>query len=155
MTQQQRARRRSLDDLEALSLDADDFALVEERFQAVIDRIGDRAFEPGQLTEQPPGVRMLVATRAIEGQVDNGGWPAVFYNQVDGLLPLAIEGYGLLGLPEHASLAAQIGKHGFQDGADDDADWGAFDAAWLALSSAETARAAYIRDHPDDIRSGQ
>jgi hypothetical protein len=155
MTQQQRARRRSLDDLEALSLDADDFALVEERFQAVIDRIGDRAFEPGQLTEQPPGVRMLVATRAIEGQVDNGGWPAVFYNQVDGLLPLAIEGYGLLGLLDHASLASQVGEHGFRDGADDDAEWDAFDAAWFALSSAETARAAYLRGHSDDLPSSR
>lgn len=139
----------------ALRPDADDFELVEERFQAAIDRIGDQAFEPSRLTQQPPAIRMLIATRAIEGQVDNGGWPAVFYNQVDGLLPLAIEGYGLLGLLGHASLASQIGEHGFRDGADDDADWDVFDAAWFALSSAEDARAAYLRDHPDDLPSSR
>lgn len=141
--------------LAALPPDAEDFSFVEERFQAAIDRIGDQAFEPSRLTEQPPAIRMLIATRAIEGQVDNGGWPAVFYNQVEALLPLAIEGYGLLGLLEHASLASKVGEHGFRDGADDDADWVAFDKAWFALSSAEAARAAYLRDHPDDLGSSR
>jgi hypothetical protein len=139
----------------ALPPDADDFALVEERFQAAIDRIGDRAFELGPLTGQPPAIRMLIATRAIEGQVDNGGWPAVFYNQVDGLLQIAIDGYGLLALPDHAALASQILEHGFRDGAEDDADWRGFDAAWFALPSAEVARAEFIRAHPDDLPSGR
>ena len=132
--------------------DPDDVGLeVEDVFQATVDRIGERAFEPETLRRQSPAMRMLIATRAIEGQVDNGGWVAVFYNGVNGLLPLAIEGYELLGLTEHATSAARVLQHGFRDGADDDAEWRAFDDEWFALPSAERARAVFIRDHRSEF----
>jgi hypothetical protein len=94
---------------------------------------------------------MLIATRGIEGTVDNGGWVSVFYNDVDGLLPLAIEGYELLGLTEHATLAARVLQHGFKDGADDDAEWQAFDDEWFALPSAGRVRAEFIGDQPSEF----
>jgi hypothetical protein len=122
--------------------------------RAAVERSGDQAFEPRTLAGRPPAVRMLIATRAIEGQVDNGGWPAVFYNRADDLLPFAIEGYGLLGLVDHATLAARILEHGFRDGANDDADWNDFDEAWSALPSPDAARADYLRSHPAEFAAG-
>lgn len=142
------------DEIAARPVDADDGAFVEESFQAAVERIGDGAFEPATLAGQPPAIRMLIATRAVEGEVDNGGWPAVFYNAMDGLLPLAIEGYSLLGLADHATLGSRVLGHGFRDGADDDADWTNFDEAWSALPSPDAARAAYIRTHPAEFAAG-
>jgi hypothetical protein len=127
------------------------FDTVEPVFQATVDRLGDAAFEPDALARQPAAVRMLVATRAVEGQVDNGGWPAVFYNAVDGLLPFAIDGYRLLGLDDHADLAQRIGAHGFDLEAEEDDVWQAFEEEWAALPSAERARAAFIRGHAPDF----
>ena len=142
------------DEIAARPVDVADGFFVEEFFQAAVERIGETAFEPEALAGQPPGVRMLIATRAVEGEVDNGGWPAVFYNAMDGLLPLAIEGYELLGLADHATLAARILDHGFQDGAGDDADWTDFDEAWTTLRSPDAARAAYLRTHPAEFAAG-
>jgi hypothetical protein len=123
---------------------------VEEVFQRQIERLGDHAFDATVVRDAAPGVRMLVATRAVEGQVDNGGWAAVFYNEVDGLLEPAIAGYRRLGLDRHAALAERISQHGFKAG-DNDAIWEKFDDEWFALPSAELARAEYIESHPEEF----
>src|SRR3712207_4593084 len=104
------------------------FAVVEPVFQAEVERLGAGAFDAERLAAESPAVRMLIATRAIDGQVSNGGWPAVFYNEVVPLLPAAIEGYRLLGLDEHARLAERIREHDFDPDAEDDDAWEAFDA---------------------------
>jgi hypothetical protein len=132
--------------------DFEAFETVEPVFQATIERLGpERAFDPADLAAQPPAVAMLVATRAVEGQIENGGWPAVFYNNVDGLLPLAIDGYRLLGLASHAEVAERTAAHGFDLDADEDDLWRAIDEEWAALPSAERRRAAFIREHRADL----
>ena len=74
------------------------------------------------------------------------------------LIPLAIDGYGLLGLDQHASLATSALQRGFVahgpdgDEPDDPAEsafWEELEAAWFELPSAEAARAAYIGANPD------
>lgn len=141
-------------ELEAMRFVSDSsFDEVEPTFQAIIER-DHRVFDPDHLRSYPEGIRMLIATRLIEGQVDNGGWPAVFYNAVDGHLATAIDGYRLLGLDEHASIAERVLAHGWTeptDGAPADAAWDAFDGAWFRLPDAEAARGRYIREHPQDF----
>ena len=128
---------------------------VEEIFQRLVDEHPD-VFDPEVLASRPPATRMLIATRVIEGQVDNGGWPAVFYNAADGLLPAAIEGYRLLGLEGHANLAERIRAHGWTEPTDDRPDdpaWETYDAEWFGLPDSEVARAEYIRAHPAEFES--
>jgi hypothetical protein len=128
---------------------------VEEVFQRLVDEDPD-VFDPEVLASRPAATRMLIATRVIEGQVDNGGWAAVFYNAADDLLSAAIEGYRLLGLEDHASLAERIRAHGTEPTDDwpDDPAWVMYDAEWFGLPDSEVARAEYIRAHPAEFQSG-
>ncbi|MDQ3127526.1 MAG: hypothetical protein M3Q66_03590, partial [Chloroflexota bacterium] len=67
----------------------DDVGLeVEEVFQSTVARLGDSAHVPETLRGESPGVRMLVATRVVEGAIADGGWSAVFYNDVVRMVPL-------------------------------------------------------------------
>jgi hypothetical protein len=137
-------------DLEAAPPLDDAFGIVEPVFQDVIERYPG-IFDPESLAMHSAATRMLIATRAIDAQVDNGGWPAVFYNSAVDLLPAAIEGYRLLGLERHAALASRIAEHGWIEPtgeSPDDPSWEAFDAEWFALEDAEAARARFIREHP-------
>jgi hypothetical protein len=127
---------------------------AEAVFQATVERLGEAWLDAATLPSQTPAIRMLLATHVIDAEVDNGGWPAVFYNSVDGFLNDAIEGYRLLGLEEHARLAVEIHDHGFEDEAGDDADWDRFDQAWSALPSVERVRAEYIRANPSEFSGG-
>jgi hypothetical protein len=130
------------------------FFVVDPVFQAIVDA-DPLVFDPVVLAARPPAIRMLVSTRAVEAQVDNGGWESVFYNGVEGLLPLAVEGYELLGLPGQASYVAEVIARGWTEPTDDDVDddddpvLTALLASWFALPDAEAARAAYIREHPE------
>jgi hypothetical protein len=129
----------------------DDAAEVERIFQAVADRLGDDAFEPEKLASQPRGVRTLMTTRIVEDTVDNGGWPSVFYNSVEGHLDGAIAGYEVLGRADRAALAAEARDHGFDSDAEDTDFWDGLDARWFALPSTDSARAAWLRSHPEDF----
>jgi hypothetical protein len=142
----------------ALDPDVDAYLEVEPVFQAALGRLGARAADPAALVHEPAGIRAIVATRLIDGLVENGGWTAVFAEGMADLLPVAVEGYGLLGLDEHASLAALARARGFlppgpgDNRPDDPADfafWEDLEAGWFDLPSPETARAAYIGAHPD------
>ena len=135
------------------SVDDGPFGQVEPVFQHLAER-DPRIFDPPVLATYPPGVRMLISTRVIEGQVDNGGWPAVFYNGVDGHLPAAVEGYRLLGLADHAAVAERVRAHARTDragGAPTDATWDDVDAAWNGLPGAEEARARYVLENAGEF----
>ena len=126
---------------------------VERVFQRLVEHDA-RVLDPAALLTYAPGIRMLVSTRVIEGEVDNGGWPAVFYNGVDGHLPAAIEGYRLLGLDDHAALAARVRAHGWTQPGDptpNDRSWDDFDAFWMGLPDAEEARARYVLENPGEF----
>jgi len=134
------------------------FLVVEPVFGAALERLGPGAADPDALAAEPAGLRAIIVTRLIDGLVDNGGWVAVFTERQDGILPLAIEGYRLLGQDEHARLAVLANARGFEppgpgdDGQDDPEEtafWEELDEAWLDLPSAEVARAEFIRAHPN------
>jgi hypothetical protein len=142
----------------ALDPETDAFVVVDPVFQNALERLGPRAADPDVLVAEPADLRAIVVTRVIDGLVENGGWVAVFTEGQHGILPLAIEGYRLLGLDEHASLAVLANARGFEppgeddDGPDDPEEaafWEGLEEAWLDLPSAEMARAAFIRAHPD------
>ena len=141
-------------EIEAMrSVSDSSFDAVEPTFQTIIER-DHRVFDPDHLRSYSEGIRMLIATRIIEGQVDNGGWPAVFYNSVDGHLAAAIDGYRLLGLDEHSSIVERVLAHGWTeptDGNPDDDAWDTFDGAWIRLPDPEAARGRFIREHPEDF----
>ena len=140
----------------AVDPETDAFLAVDPVFQAAMDRLGERATDSDALAGEPAGIRAIVTTRLIDGLVDNGGWSAVFAEAQQGLVPLAIDGYRLLGLDEHASLAERALAHGHTPPDDDppgDPDdlafWEDLETAWFELPSAEAARAAWIGAHPD------
>ena len=134
------------------------FLVVDPVFQTALDRLGPRAMDPDALASEPPGIRAIVVTRMIDGLVENGGWTSVFIEGQQALVPLAIDGYSLLGLDQHAALATRALQRGFvPPGPDDDepddpaefAFWEELEAAWFELPSPEAARAAYIGANPD------
>ena len=142
----------------AVDPDTDAFLVVDPIFQAAMDRLGPRATDPDALASEPPGIRAIVATRLVDGLVENGGWTSVFIEGQRALVPLAIDGYGLLGLDQHASLATRALQRGFvppgpdDDEPDDPAEftfWEELETAWFDLPSPEAARAAYIGANPD------
>lgn len=141
-------------EVEALRSASDSsFDEVEQVFQRIVER-DQRVFDPDHLRSYSEGIRILIATRVIEGQVNNGGWPAVFYNEAHGHLPAAIHGYRSLGLDEHASIAERVLAHGWTestDGEPDDGAWDDLNGAWFRLPDPEAALARYIREHPDDF----
>ena len=132
--------------------DPDDSATV----QPVLERLLDEASsgQPSEplacLPDWTPGQQAIVATRVIQGEIDNGGAPAVFYNAVDSLLVDAIDGFRLLGLEEHANALADLVASGLSEDSPEGAD-DAFHEAWFSLPDTEPARAAYIRAHPEEF----
>ena len=146
-------RSRAMEELPTSPLEDDPFMVVEPVFQQIVER-DLNVFDPEVLARYSAPIRMLIATRLIDGQVDNGGWPAVFYNDATGLLSEAIQGYRLLGIGQHAALAERIEAHGWTEPTDerpDDPAWQIFNAEWFALDDVEAARARYIREHPADF----
>ena len=140
----------------AIDPEVEAFLIVEPVFQATMDRLGERATDPSALADEPAGIRAIVTTRIVDGVVDNGGWITLLTGSAD-IVPLAIEGYRLLGLEQHASLAARAHDRGFaepgpddeRDDPDEDAFWEDLAEAWFELPSAEAARAAYLGANPD------
>jgi hypothetical protein len=137
----------------AVDPDVDAFLVVDPVFQAAMERLGPSASDPSTLAEEPAGIRAVVATRMVDGLVANGGWTAVFSEGQQGILPLAVDGYWLLGLEEHALLAAKAAGRAFTAvepaNAEEFAFWEELEGAWLDLPSPEAARAAYVGANPD------
>lgn len=128
------------------------FAIVQPVFERLLDEM--QAANPIPLAPLPTwkaGERAIVATRWMEGVVDNGGAFAIFVNGAQGFLPDAIEGYRLLGLDERADVLADLVASGFHGDPSDSAP-DEFEAAWFALPDAEPARAAWITAHPGEFR---
>jgi hypothetical protein len=129
------------------------FDIVEPIFQTVVDRVGaERWIQPDVLRQQPAGVRMLLSTRAVDGLVANSGWVAIRVENQLGLLPLAAEGYDLLGLESHAEIARRASGLSYDADDDEPAGWSELDEEWFELPDADEARAAYIRAHPEEFR---
>ena len=128
------------------------FDIVEPVFQTVVDRVGaERWLEPDVLRQQPAAVRMLLSTRAVDGLVANGGWIAIPVEEQLGLLPLAVEGYDLLGLESHAKIARRASGLSYNADDDEPAGWSELDEEWFRLPDADEARAAYIMAHPEEF----
>jgi hypothetical protein len=141
----------------AVDPEVDAFLVVDPVFQAAMERLGERATDPRALAAEAAGIRAIVTTRIVDGVVDNGGWITMLTGSAE-IVPVAIDGYRLIGLDEHASLAVRAYERGFvKPGPDDDehddpeigAFWDELHEAWYELPSAEVARATYIGANPD------
>ncbi len=132
--------------------EADEFGIVEPVFQAAVDRVGaDRWLEPDVLRRQPPAIRMLLSTRAVDKLVANGGWIAVAIEAQLNLLPLAMEGYEALGLDSHAAIVRRASVLPFDPDDDEPAGWSDLDDEWFGLPDPDMGRAAYIAAHPEEF----
>ena len=129
-------------------------AIVQPCFERLLDESAKSATTERHIELLPhwtAGERALVATRVIEGEIDNGGLHAVFYNSEAHLLGPAIEGFQLFGLADHAALLADILASGFS-GREEDGEANEFHGAWNGLQDAEEARVRYVTQHPSDFR---
>src|SRR5690606_35459196 len=74
----------------------------------------DAALGPLPLMSQPgwdrltPAQRWFVAMEVVEGQVGNGGFHAVYFNDCAGYLPLALAGYEAIGAAAQAEIVRSV-----------------------------------------------
>jgi hypothetical protein len=130
------------------------FDQVEPVFRAMIDLVGrERWLDPNVLRGQPPAIRMLLSTRAVDGLVGNSGWIAVEVEDQRELLPLAEEGYLRLGLESHAAIARRASVLPYDPEDEEPAGWAHLDDEWFGLPDPDEARADYIAAHPEEFRS--
>ena len=104
----------------------------------------------------------ISAVLDLEAMIGNGGWPAVYYNQVGWLVPIAANGYRLLGMDACAARCERaadlvLKAEAMDPGADHvsetwfsstlmervgEASWDALDDGWLELTVETWERAA-------------
>lgn len=122
----------------------DDFDIVEPVFQSIFARLVTTHDLQAAVDALPDAERAIVATRILEGDVDNGGWYQLFGNGNDGMIEPAISSYERLGLPDYAAVLRDVRSKGF-NAHSPDALGDALGAAYFGLSGSEAARAALIK----------
>lgn len=76
-----------------------------EEWRAALDRsIGNEFIGPEALPTLRRDIACFVAMHAIESQVFNGGFCAIYYNNCWEYLPYALEGYANIGATQHIAL---------------------------------------------------
>jgi hypothetical protein len=92
----------------------DDFDKVELVFQTIFARLMTVRDLATAVDGLPESERAIVATRVLEGDVDNGGCYQLFGNGNDGMIEPAISGYERLGLPDYAAVLRDVRFERFQ-----------------------------------------
>ncbi len=123
---------------------------MDETVQRAYARVRERVWDADEgdddevaLARLTPLERALYVTRVLEEELADGGWYLVFANEDDHLVPLAVEAYDLLGLPEYARHFRDVLAAGFGDeSGEDESD--RLDREYAALSGAEAARARAV-----------
>lgn len=125
--------------------------------------------EPGwdRLT---PSQQQFVSMSVVEGQVFNGGFHQVYFNDCHAFLPAALAGYRAIGAKPQAEIVERVMAMVRDDpwsGPPDiwpdpnaeerppgSKDIGVFDQQWYALDLRELRRLKldYLNAHPDDFR---
>jgi CRISPR/Cas system-associated protein endoribonuclease Cas2 len=107
--------------------------------------------------------KQFVAMRIIEGQVMNGGFPAVYYNDNSHYIALAMEGYQLIQAQSHAdilrSLLSSVSRNAKKRMESIEADAvplgvdEVYDEQWHVLDSRQLAQLKhdYIRTHSNQF----
>jgi hypothetical protein len=120
---------------------------------------------PANIGAYTNAIRAYVSTRMVDGEVGNGGWEQLFYNDEGEWITEAIQGWRLFGSPDHASLldearrVAPVG-HRDRDAARKRRTWAAFttlyhswrfaalNQRWMDLQErGDQLRSAYLRAH--------
>jgi hypothetical protein len=122
----------------------DDFGTVEPIFQRIIARLVTALDLSAAVDALPAAERAIVATRVLEGDVDNDGWYQLFGNRNDGMIEPSISGYETLGLTDYAAVLRDVRSKGFNE-ASPAALGDELDAVYFALSGSEAARAALVK----------
>ena len=138
----------------ALAVQAGEDPEAEGIVAAVVDRLAseirDDAEPPATWTA---GERAVFATVRVEEAVEEGGFDNL---EPAGALPWlvhAIEGYRLLGLAEHARIAARLASMVQSDAAPDAGDREDLEEDWFGTIGSDADRAAWITAHPEAFRS--
>lgn len=113
--------------------------------------------------------RSFIAIMTVDGQVSNGGFHAVYYNNCGAYMPLAHRGLLLIGANAEAEIVQSVmqmmesdpwagppetwpvpKRHEPPQGA---GDIGEYDDRWYALGSIEMWKrmCSYIKEHPDEF----
>jgi hypothetical protein len=96
-----------------------------------------------------PAERAVYATRAVEAALEEGG-PEGLRDEARSWVGAAVEGYRLLGLPDHAAVTERIGAALGGPLGEDEVDDLMED--WLNVENADGPRAAWIAAHPEAFR---
>lgn len=130
--------------------DPSDFDSDEPVYKRLLrEATGGRGDGPAAL--QPnwsPGERAVFTTRYVVEEFDSTGPLGLV---ATGLLDEALAGFRLFGLEEHADAVAKLLASGFHEDSPD-ADVEDFAEDWYNLEDADSARAEYIRSHPEEFR---
>ena len=123
---------------------------MDESVQRAYARVRERVWDADEgddnddvLARLEPLDRAVYVTRELEEELAEGGWYLVFANEDDGLIPHAIRGYELLGLPAYAAHLRDVVDSGFGDESSED-EGDRLDTVYAALTGAEAARARAI-----------
>jgi hypothetical protein len=100
--------------------------------------------DPAAIASLSEAERAVYVTRALEDELDDGGWYLVFANSNDHRIDPAIEAYELLGLPRYAELLRAVRTVGLDDDSPDGLSE-RLDSRYGRLTGAEQARARLIR----------
>ena len=93
-----------------------------------------------------PTERAIYVTRELEAELAEGGWYLVFANGDELLVELAVEAYGLLGLPRYVAHLREVIDSGFgEDSSDGDGE--RLDERYARLRGAEPARKRLLEGH--------
>ena len=113
--------------------------------------------------------KQLVCMSIIEGQVTNGGFHQVYFNDCHQYLPLALDGYRAIGAKEHARIVEAVMAMVAEDPMtgppeiwpdphapeppEGSKEIGDFDRPWYALDAArlQWMKNWYIESHPDEF----
>ena len=122
-----------------------------------------------RLSELTPGMRALTVLFAVTGEIDNGGFAALMYNDTGGWIAEAIAGARLVGAGDHAKVLeefvnAALGGdpamshedrnarlEGMSEG--EEAALVALDDDFYALPPIDPVLSAYVDSHADEFFS--
>jgi len=142
-----------------------EFAIVEH----VDSKITDFENALAVVTNLSKGIQMVYSTWCVDGEVYNGGFNQYFWNSSGKYKLIALEGFKLLGAPEHSKLMAEAIQLQEQQEAKisrlrangtlkdfsesyKDNPLNALDTSYYALKEDVSAmRIRYIRDHVEEF----
>ena len=142
----------------------DDFGRLQALHEAAVGYLS-----ADRLDELTPGMRALTVLFAVAGEIDNGGFAALMYNDTGGWTAEAIAAARLVGAEDHAKVLEEFvtsilggdpamshaGRNARLEGLSDveEAALLSLDDDFYALPPIDSALSAYVGSHADEFFS--